>query len=323
MPVDYPKRERFFAHRFCRLMGKVCIGGEIGPETCWLLAFIAHTEDAAGYRRSVTFFNEDLATRTGLSITAMSRARDRAVKAGWLVHNKGAKRRPASYFVTIPDWAKGVADGAGDERPGEWEDEIPGQIDRVSGEKAEGKRKFSGEKAEVSRGESGEEAVENRETSARPSSQYPLPQENLPLPQDSEPAPTADEFAESWNSLGKPFSRILGMSGKRLTHFQNRRKEKFWCENWKQALDALPQRPFLRGESGRGGWIADADWFLKPDSVRSIIEGKYLDGPGRAQSKPFRDKQTQYAADTLADIFGDQHEPPTAEQQRKFTELDQ
>jgi hypothetical protein len=181
MSIAYPKRPKFFAHGFTRLLGKVCIGGEIGPETCWLLSYIAHTEDAASYRRPVSFFNEDLSTRLGMSISAMSRARDRATKAGWLVYIKGAKRKPPRYFVSVPEWALNLDDGAGDERPNELSiDVIPVQIDDERGEKAVGKREERGEKAVGKRQGSGRNANDHL-----PLPNTPLPKDNLPqeLPQ--------------------------------------------------------------------------------------------------------------------------------------------
>jgi hypothetical protein len=130
----YPKRPQFFAHEFCRLMGKVCLGADIGPETCWLLAYIVNTEDAAHYRRPVSFFNDDLATRTGLSLATLKRVRERAVEAGWLCYEPGAKGRAARYFVMVPPWADGLDDGPGDERPGSLSGGMLAQVEPASNE---------------------------------------------------------------------------------------------------------------------------------------------------------------------------------------------
>jgi hypothetical protein len=117
--TQYPKRPKVFACKFVRRMGKVCLANDIGPDACWLLAFIVSTEDAKGYRAPVSFYNEDLATRTGLSLAGTKRARDKAVKAGWLHYEKGAKGRAARYFVLVPAWADEMDDAPGDERSGE------------------------------------------------------------------------------------------------------------------------------------------------------------------------------------------------------------
>lgn len=117
----YPKRPRFFAFRFVRLMAKVCLANEIGAEACWLLAVIASTEDAGGYRKAVTFWNEQLFPLAGLgSVSALKRVREKLVESGWLHYEPGAKGRAAKYWVMIPDHLEGIDDGPTDEQPGEY-----------------------------------------------------------------------------------------------------------------------------------------------------------------------------------------------------------
>ncbi len=54
MSAPYPSRPgKCFAHKFVRLLGKVCPGNDLGVDVCWLLTFIVHTEDAKGYRAAV------------------------------------------------------------------------------------------------------------------------------------------------------------------------------------------------------------------------------------------------------------------------------
>jgi hypothetical protein len=72
-----------------------------------------------------------------------------------------------------------------------------------------------------------------------------------------------------------------GISGGRLTEFQKRVKDPEWLADYPAALAKIPNSAFLRGRNERG-WIPDIDWFLKPDTVTRILEGKYDDaGPGR------------------------------------------
>ena len=52
--VSYPKRDSHFAHRFVRLLLKMCIAQQIGVDAVMLLTAIAHTEDAKRYRAPVT-----------------------------------------------------------------------------------------------------------------------------------------------------------------------------------------------------------------------------------------------------------------------------
>lgn len=101
---EYPKRPKFFSHRFCRVLMKACAANEIGPEACWLLTVIAHTEDAKGYRGAVTFFNSQLQAFVGCgSDDSLNRTRAKAVRAGWLHYEPGGKGKAGRYWVEVPD----------------------------------------------------------------------------------------------------------------------------------------------------------------------------------------------------------------------------
>lgn len=81
-------------------------------------------------------------------------------------------------------------------------------------------------------------------------------------------------FLNAWNSLPEPFPKIKVWSEKRKKDLRARMREKDWRANWRAALEALPHCPFLRGANDRK-WIADVEFFLRPDSVGKIVEGKY------------------------------------------------
>lgn len=261
---EYPRRPKFFAHRFTRLLGKVCLGAEIGPDACWLLAFIAHTEDAAGFARPVSFFNEDLATRLGMSVSAMRRARERAVKAGWLTHIDGAKRRAPRYFVTVPEWASGKDDAPGDEHDGELVvadgGVIPRQIDAATDREPTDNRQATDR-----------EAAENRQASGQPSSLVlPL---SLSLVQEppapaAEPGkgPTPDELAAEWNRH-PGLVPIAGSDVNRERDIRSRVFEPLWVEHWRAAIAFAATMP-----DGPNGWRPDLTWFLKPGKFTQTVE---------------------------------------------------
>lgn len=116
MSHGYPKRPRFFAHRFVRLIAKACLANEIGPEACWLLSVIAMTEDAKGYRDPVTFYNGQLLPFVGVnSVDTLDRARAKAVKAGWLHYQPGCNHTAGKYWVTIPERYADADDAPSDE----------------------------------------------------------------------------------------------------------------------------------------------------------------------------------------------------------------
>ncbi len=124
MTPTYPKRPAFFANKAIRAAIKTCVANEHGQDVFCLLCVVAHTEDAAHYRRPVTFYSGQLMPLIGiLSESTFKRVRQRAVDSGWLVYIPGAKRKPASYFVTIPERAQGLDDLPTDEGITEWSDD--------------------------------------------------------------------------------------------------------------------------------------------------------------------------------------------------------
>lgn len=101
--MDYPRRDSFFAHRFCRLVFKSCIAQDIGQHAALLLCHIAHTEDAARYSGPVRFWNSQLQETLGLSPAALRKARDKAIAAGWLRYQRSSNRGVGHYFVLVPE----------------------------------------------------------------------------------------------------------------------------------------------------------------------------------------------------------------------------
>jgi hypothetical protein len=81
------------------------------------------------------------------------------------------------------------------------------------------------------------------------------------------------EFFDFWDEVMKP-KRKTAVTSKRITALRARLKDPHFAENWRDAIRAIPQTPFLTGHNDRG-WIADVDFILKPDSVVKITEGKY------------------------------------------------
>ena len=84
------------------------------------------------------------------------------------------------------------------------------------------------------------------------------------------PSPTL-EVIELWN---KTFSQKCDLTQSRTRALGARMKSPKWAASWKEAIDRASKSRFCRGENDRG-WKADLDWFLKPDTVTKILEGKY------------------------------------------------
>lgn len=90
---------------------------------------------------------------------------------------------------------------------------------------------------------------------------------------ESQPPP-CNEFQAAWNALGKPFSKVLVFNQARKSAFAVRWREPFFRENWRKGLERMRKSQFCRG-GGPRKWIADIEFFLRPTSLVSLLEGKY------------------------------------------------
>lgn len=104
MNAMYPARERFYSHKFTRLLFKSCAAMEMGQDAVLLCIHIAHTEDAAKYSGPVRFWNSQLNETLGFkSPKSLNTARNRAVEAGWLHYERRHNRADGNYWTLIPN----------------------------------------------------------------------------------------------------------------------------------------------------------------------------------------------------------------------------
>jgi len=75
-------------------------------------------------------------------------------------------------------------------------------------------------------------------------------------------------------AFDETFGTKSRLTPKRKTSLRARWGEKWWQENWKDALMRAAESEFLRGDNDRG-WTITIDFFLKPDTATHILEGKY------------------------------------------------
>lgn len=85
--------------------------------------------------------------------------------------------------------------------------------------------------------------------------------------------PLREEVIEAWNSM-EILPKIMSLTEKRRKTIKARLDDQFFTANWRTALAKVLESAFCTGTNDRG-WKADIDWFLKPDSVPMIMEGKY------------------------------------------------
>lgn len=91
-----------------------------------------------------------------------------------------------------------------------------------------------------------------------------------------------EEVVEAWNQ--SEFPKCMSISIKRKASIKQRMADPFFSQKWREALDRIKTSAFCTGKNDRG-WKADIDWFLKPDSVVRIMEGKYDNRNGNSQTQ--------------------------------------
>lgn len=82
----------------------------------------------------------------------------------------------------------------------------------------------------------------------------------------------AEEFQAEWNQSG--FQKIAAISAGRSKSIGARFSESFFQANWKEGIARAAKSDFCNGKNDRN-WKADPDWFLRPDTLPKILEGKY------------------------------------------------
>jgi uncharacterized protein YdaU (DUF1376 family) len=84
------------------------------------------------------------------------------------------------------------------------------------------------------------------------------------------------EILEAWNA--KAPVKCLVVSDARRHKLATRWNDHFFRDNWKEAIEKISLSDFCNGKSDRG-WKASFDWFLQPDTVVKVVEGKYSARP--------------------------------------------
>jgi hypothetical protein len=113
-------------------------------------------------------------------------------------------------------------------------------------------------------------STESTTESTTETAQVPSPSN----PEKKEPKPVLGQVVvDEWNKH-QELPRIRLLSDGRKKHLSARMKDTDFVENWLVALDKILQSDFCMGKN-RQSWKADFDWFLKPDTMTKILEGKY------------------------------------------------
>jgi hypothetical protein len=271
--MNYPKREPFFAHKFVRLLTKSCAAQDIGLNAFSLLCVIAHQEDSARYSGPVRFWNEQLMNVLGFkSPKQLNDCRSKAIQFGWLSYERSGNREVGRYAVTIPESFEGLEDT-------QIEDNRSLNHSSIHAENGMSKERIAERLGDESRNESVTE-------SGKPSIPNPIPNPNPESTHENNTARTdqCDQILLEFNSA---FGLQCRMTPARRKALLARLKDDWWLKNWRESLSVGSQSEFLRGQNDRG-WKIDFEFFLKPETVTKIIEGKYSDStPKRKDPFPF------------------------------------
>jgi hypothetical protein len=97
------------------------------------------------------------------------------------------------------------------------------------------------------------------------------------MPTGDVPAVTSDtrpaDVVAAFNAV---FGRKVVATPKRQRTIRERLRDPFWRENWRDMLAHAGRLPFCNGVNDRR-WHATIDWFIRPDTVAKLYEGRHDD----------------------------------------------
>lgn len=125
----------------------------------------------------------------------------------------------------------------------------------------------------------------------------------IPPEQDQSPKETD---AVPWGAIVDAVDGVTGTksrwTAKRKVAAKARWADKYWRENWREAVERAAGSSFLTGQNDRG-WVMDLEFFLRPDTVTKILEGKYDDReitrPEHLTANQHRERNNANAFDTF------------------------
>jgi hypothetical protein len=108
------------------------------------------------------------------------------------------------------------------------------------------------------------------------------------------------EVLSAWNQAMQQYCKL---TSKRRAALSQRLKDRFWLEHWRRAIARASESDFCRGVNDRG-WVADFEWFLRPDSVTKLLEGKYANR-SKPQRETFADMRVAGTKRAIEEFVGD------------------
>lgn len=278
--AQYPRRPKYFAHRYTRLMTKTCAVNDIGATAAWLCVTIAMLEDSKRYSGPVTFWNHQLMPLIGVSKwEALNNARSKAVEAGWLHYDPGGRRQVGRYWVTIPPQFADLEDSPCDESSYPANGDLGsssypakgglgGDLDGDLHGDLGGDPSYLSPNPNPNSSVATDDREDDRENDSHPNGKPRTPQEFFDRFQD---------FARK-NDLAVP-RRLTADRRKKIA---SRLRSETWWTEFKAGLDRVPVP-----NNERFTWQPDLDWFVANESnVVKLAEGKYEHGGNGQEKEP-------------------------------------
>lgn len=125
------------------------------------------------------------------------------------------------------------------------------------------------------------EEYKNTPTGYSQTAPSPPPPPAPPAPRPAIAGPSPDDLVRIWNENRGVLPAVAKLTEKRRRAARARLADVPDLEVWGGIVRKLASCPFTRGENDRG-WVADFDYFLRPETIVKAAEGKY-DRRGPAQ----------------------------------------
>ena len=106
-------------------------------------------------------------------------------------------------------------------------------------------------------------------------------------------------FDEVLSLFDTTFGMESSWTDRRKKQLNARWRKPEWRVNWRTALERAGPSAFLRGSNDRG-WVIDLEFFLRPDSVTKILEGKYDNRPSANHTTHSEARREQANADVFS-----------------------
>lgn len=210
-------------------------------------------------------------------VTSLPNFPELMAEAGWLESGTDEVGRP---FVRFPNWDRWMGESAKKrlsasrrkqkERVTQMSQEVVTNVTRSCDKSVTNVTKVC-DKSVTTVQESREEKKEEEEKRESDKSDAPADHESV-----------GESVLGEWNRL---MGQTCRWTAKRQKAFRERWKSQLWRDSWRDAIARAAASEFCRGVNDRG-WLADFEWFLKPDTVTKLLEGKYDDRERKPPAGP-------------------------------------